>query len=77
MEHVKTECEKLLCARALERCIPYKETWNIPENAEKPERSNKKKVQPVTLLEILQEEKVSRWEWESGEIDHVQRVFEI
>ena len=61
MEHVKTECEKLLCARALERCIPYKETWNIPENAEKPERSNKKKVQPVTLLEILQEEKASKY----------------
>ena len=31
-------------------------TWNIPENAEKPERSNKKKEQPVTLLDILQEE---------------------
>ena len=30
-------------------------TWNIPENAEKPERSNKKKEQPVTLLDILQE----------------------
>lgn len=24
-------------------------TWNIPENAEKPERSNKKKEQPVTF----------------------------
>ena len=33
-------------------------TWNIPENAEKPERSNKKKEQPVTLLDILQEQKV-------------------
>ena len=32
-------------------------TWNIPENAEKPERSNKKKEQPVTLLDILQEQK--------------------
>lgn len=28
-------------------------TWNIPENAEKPERSNKKKKQPITLLNIL------------------------
>ena len=34
-------------------------TWNIPENAEKPERSNKKKEQPITLLDILQEQKVS------------------
>ena len=31
--------------------------WIIPENAEKPERSNKKKEQPITLLDILQEQK--------------------
>ena len=30
--------------------------WYIPENAEKPERSNKKE-QPVTLLDVLQDEK--------------------
>ena len=34
-------------------------TWNIPETAEKPERSNQKKEQPVTLLDILQEQKES------------------
>lgn len=28
-------------------------TWKIPENAEKPERTNKRKEQPVTLLDIL------------------------
>ena len=28
-------------------------TWNIPENAEKPERTNKKKELPKTLLDIL------------------------
>ena len=33
-------------------------TWNIPENAEKPERSNKRKEQ-LTLLDILQEQKSS------------------
>ena len=27
-------------------------TWNIPENAEKPERSNKRKEQPITLLDM-------------------------
>ena len=32
-------------------------TWNIPENAQKPERSNKKKEKPTTLLDILQDEK--------------------
>ena len=28
-------------------------TWNIPENAEKPERSNKSKPTPQTLADIL------------------------
>ena len=42
-------------------------TWNIPENAEKPERTSKKKVQPITLLDILLEEKVSKY---SGGIYH-------
>lgn len=36
-------------------------TWNIPENAEKPERTNKKKAQPVTLLDILKDEKAGRY----------------
>ncbi|MCD8369234.1 MAG: Fic family protein [Clostridiales bacterium] len=35
-------------------------TWNIPENAQKPERSNKKKEQPITLLHILQEQKAGK-----------------
>ena len=32
-------------------------TWNIPENAKKPERSNKSIPKPQTLLDILKEEK--------------------
>ena len=32
-------------------------TWNIPENAEKPERTNKRKAEPITLLDILKEQK--------------------
>ena len=32
-------------------------TWNIPENARKPERANKKVHEPATLLEILEDEK--------------------
>lgn len=35
-------------------------TWTIPEDAKKPERSNKRKEQP-TLLDILQEEKASKY----------------
>ncbi|MBQ7123289.1 MAG: Fic family protein [Oscillospiraceae bacterium] len=46
-------------------------TWNIPENAEKPERSNKKKEQPVTLLDILQEQKNSKF---SGGIYHKTQI---
>lgn len=34
-------------------------TWNIPENAEKPERKNKKSKEPQTLLERLRTEKAS------------------
>lgn len=46
-------------------------TWNIPENAEKPERSNKKKEQPTTLLDILQEEKANKY---SGGIYHKTQI---
>lgn len=35
-------------------------TWNIPENAEKPERSNKSKTASRTLLDVLKEEKRGR-----------------
>lgn len=34
-------------------------TWNIPENAEKPERKNKKSKEPQTLLDRLKAEKAA------------------
>ena len=34
-------------------------TWNIPENAEKPERINKRKEGPITLVDILKEPKLA------------------
>ena len=46
-------------------------TWNIPEKAKKPERSNKKKEQPSTLLDILQEQKLSKY---SGGIYHKTQI---
>ena len=46
-------------------------SWNIPENAEKPERSNKKKEHPITLLDILQEQKASQY---SGGIYHKTQI---
>lgn len=45
-------------------------TWNIPEDAEKPERSNKRKEQPA-LLDILQEQKASQY---SGGIYHKTQI---
>ena len=46
-------------------------TWNIPENAEKPGRSNKKKEQSITLLDILQEQKAGKY---SGGIYHKTQI---
>ena len=46
-------------------------TWYIPENASKPERSNKKKANLFTLLDILQEEKKRKY---SGGIYHKTQI---
>ncbi len=46
-------------------------TWNIPEEAKKPERSNRKKEKTATLLEILQEEKKRKY---SGGIYHKTQI---
>ncbi len=46
-------------------------TWNIPEDATKPERSNGKKEKKPTLLDILQEEKASKY---SGGIYHKTQI---
>ena len=45
--------------------------WNLPENAPKPERSNKKKEKPTTLLDILQNEKAKKY---SGGIYHKTQI---
>ena len=46
-------------------------TWNIPENAKKPERSNKKKEKKTTLLDILLDEKSNKY---SGGIYHKTQI---
>ena len=46
-------------------------TWSIPENAEKPERSNKKIVQKNELLDILRNEKARKY---SGGIYHKTQI---
>lgn len=42
-------------------------TWNIPENAQRPKRSNKRMEKPKTLLDFLRREKTSKT---SGGIYH-------
>lgn len=46
-------------------------TWNIPKNAEKPERSNKKKEKQRTLLDVFQEERKTAY---SGGIYHKTQI---
>ena len=46
-------------------------TWHIPENAEKPARSNGKKTPVKTLLSILQEEKRTKY---AGGIYHKTQI---
>ena len=46
-------------------------TWSIPENAKKPERTNKQKEQQKTLLDILQDEKANKY---SGGIYHKTQI---
>ena len=46
-------------------------TWHIPENAEKPARSNGKKAPVKTLLSIMQEEKRNKY---AGGIYHKTQI---
>ena len=60
------------CAqRRVEGAFLAGKTWRIPENAEKPERSNKKVKPPTTLLDILQDEKTNKY---SGGIYHKTQI---
>lgn len=49
-----------MCCRSCARCVYYSKTWNTPEDAEKPKRSNKNNSEERTLLDILKEEKKSQ-----------------
>lgn len=60
------------CAHGrVEGAVLKGKTWNIPEDAKKPERTNKKKEIPKTLLDILREEKSTRY---SGGIYHKTQI---
>ena len=51
--------------------VPIGKTWHIPENAEKPARSNGKKTPVKTLLSVLQEEKQTKY---AGGIYHKTQI---
>lgn len=60
------------CAHGrVEGAILKGKTWNIPEDAKKPERINKKKEIPKTLLDILREEKATKY---AGGIYHKTQI---
>jgi Fic family protein len=60
------------CAKGwIEGAFLNGKTWNIPEDASKPARSNKKTKKPETLLEILRNEKQSQY---SGGIYHKTQI---
>ena len=60
------------CAQGrVPRAVLNGKVWSIPEDAEKPERSNKKKQYIPTLLDILQEEKAKKY---SGGIYHKTQI---
>lgn len=49
------------CAQGkIEGAFLQGKTWNIPENAERPQRSNRRSPEPKNLLEFLQAEKAGR-----------------
>ena len=63
---------RIYCAKGrVEGAVLNGKTWNVPEDSEKPERTNKKKEQGKTLLDILQEEKASKY---SGGIYHKTQI---
>ena len=50
------------CAKGrVEGAFLVGKTWNIPEKAVKPERTNKRKAEARTLLSVLKEEKASKY----------------
>lgn len=70
--HVSERSVRNYCAQGrVDGAYLNGKTWNIPEDAAKPERSNKKKVSKPTLLDILQEEKASKY---SGGIYHKTQI---
>ena len=60
--HVSERSVRNYCAKErVEGAFLVGKTWNIPEEAAKPERTNKRNTETRTLLDILKEEKDSKY----------------
>ena len=70
--HVSERSVRNYCAKGrVEGAFLVGKTWNIPEEAAKPERTNKRNTETRTLLDILKEEKDSKY---SGGIYHKTQI---
>lgn len=70
--HVSERSVRNYCAKGrVEGAFLVGKTWHIPENAAKPERTNKRKTEARTLLDILKEEKDGKY---SGGIYHKTQI---
>lgn len=70
--HVSERSVRNYCAKGrVEGAFLVGKTWNISEEAAKPERTNKRNTETRTLLDILKEEKDSKY---SGGIYHKTQI---
>ena len=57
MACVRAKCQELLCQRACDRCCFGRQDLEYSRKCGKAERINKRKEQPLTLLDVLQAQK--------------------
>lgn len=60
VEGIRADSSQLLCPGRIPGAFLTGKTWSIPENAQRPERSNKHTDEPKTLLEYLKREKAGK-----------------
>lgn len=61
MEYIGTKCTKLLCSWTGRWCASYREDLKYLRKCGKPKRSNERKEDPITLLDVLKEQKASKY----------------
>lgn len=80
MEYIGTKCTKLPCSWTGRWCASYREDLKYLRKCGKPQRFNERKEDPITLLDVLKEQKASKY---SGTLpdNHVKfeqiRLFQV